>query len=171
MKGYVYILTNPSMPGIVKVGRTSRSVHGRAGELYQTGVPTPFEVFTSVLAPDCVALERLVHEQLAEHRVGPDREFFRCSASDAEEALQYQRMEQLYEWLHEFAPEHTIIEQEMEVDPGNLSWACKGTDVNPYEFIQSIEYLDPAAVQAAVNQSRERWKRLRQNSQQEGLIN
>ena len=42
--GIVYVLTNPAMPGLVKIGKTSRSsVKGRLRELYSTGVPVPFE--------------------------------------------------------------------------------------------------------------------------------
>ena len=41
--GVVYVLTNPAMPGIVKIGKTSRSdIHARLNELYSTGVPLPF---------------------------------------------------------------------------------------------------------------------------------
>ncbi|MFT7387743.1 MAG: hypothetical protein ACI8VC_000984 [Candidatus Endobugula sp.] len=41
--GIVYVLTNPAMPGIVKIGKTSRdSVDARLNELYSTGVPVPF---------------------------------------------------------------------------------------------------------------------------------
>ena len=42
--GYLYILTNASMPELLKVGRTARDPHERARELSTTGVPTPFEV-------------------------------------------------------------------------------------------------------------------------------
>ena len=42
--GIVYVLTNPAMPGIVKIGRTTRgSIDVRLNELYSTGVPVPFE--------------------------------------------------------------------------------------------------------------------------------
>ena len=42
--GIVYVLTNPAMPGIVKIGKTSRgSIDARLNELYSTGVPVPFE--------------------------------------------------------------------------------------------------------------------------------
>jgi len=41
-QGYVYILTNPSMPGLVKIGRSKNGGRKRASDLYQTGVPTPF---------------------------------------------------------------------------------------------------------------------------------
>lgn len=41
--GVVYVLTNPIMPGIVKIGMTTRSnVNARMQELYGTGVPLPF---------------------------------------------------------------------------------------------------------------------------------
>lgn len=42
--GIVYVLTNPAMPGLVKIGKTARgSVDARLVELYSTGVPVPFE--------------------------------------------------------------------------------------------------------------------------------
>lgn len=42
--GIVYVLSNPAMPGLVKIGKTTRgSVDARLSELYSTGVPVPFE--------------------------------------------------------------------------------------------------------------------------------
>ena len=44
MKGIIYLLTNPAMPGIVKIGKTTQEdVKVRMQQLYQTGVPLPFE--------------------------------------------------------------------------------------------------------------------------------
>ena len=44
MPNIVYVLTNPAMPGIVKIGMTEREdVQRRMTELYSTGVPLPFE--------------------------------------------------------------------------------------------------------------------------------
>ena len=41
--GYVYILSNPVMPGLVKIGMTEReNLDARLKELYSTGVPVPF---------------------------------------------------------------------------------------------------------------------------------
>ncbi len=43
-EGIVYILTNPAMPNLVKIGMTTRLEVGiRMSELYTTGVPVPFE--------------------------------------------------------------------------------------------------------------------------------
>lgn len=86
--GYVYILTNEAMPGLVKIGRTSRDVDIRASELWQTGVPQEFEVFCSFKTPDCVQLEASVHAALREYRVSRSREFFSVSAERAEEEIQ-----------------------------------------------------------------------------------
>ena len=41
--GIVYVLTNPAMPGIVKIGKTHASLGSRLSQLYSTGVPVPFE--------------------------------------------------------------------------------------------------------------------------------
>ncbi len=42
--GIVYLLTNPVMPGLVKIGMTTQEdIERRMRELYTTGVPVPFE--------------------------------------------------------------------------------------------------------------------------------
>lgn len=77
-EGYVYGLSNVSMPGCYKVGRTAKCVHGRAIELSgATGVPTPFDVMLYSSVKDAKWAERLIHEALVEFRVSPQREFFR----------------------------------------------------------------------------------------------
>lgn len=87
--GYVYVLSNPSMPGIVKVGR---SIHGgklRARQLFQgvTGVPTPFVVEFEMLVREPGVVEVLAHEGLQDFRVSESREFFRCDTQLAETAV------------------------------------------------------------------------------------
>lgn len=77
--GYLYILANSAMPGLVKVGKTTRSPSERAGELSgATGLPTPFIVVYEQLFEDCDAAESFVHAFLAQqgYRVSDNREFF-----------------------------------------------------------------------------------------------
>ncbi len=40
--GIVYILTNDSMPGIIKMGITDESIQDRMKSLDNTSIPTPF---------------------------------------------------------------------------------------------------------------------------------
>ena len=120
-KGYVYILTNPSMPGLVKIGKTTRDVDQRANELYQTGVPEPFEVSHYVYSPDCNELEIMVHRALASSRVSTGREFFRDELARAGTVLDDCLREQVEEWLEEFIPDHTIVAYDAYVDIGALS--------------------------------------------------
>ena len=75
--GFVYILWNESMPGLYKIGRTSRSPHARAEELSgATGVPTPFNVAFHAESPDHEQLEIDIHEHFSHCRVNGGREFF-----------------------------------------------------------------------------------------------
>jgi hypothetical protein len=97
--GYVYILTNEAMPGIVKIGRTSREVDLRAAELWQTGVPQPFEVFAFEKTCDCVQLEAYMHGDLREPRVHRSREFFRIEPEVALEKLRFWAGLQAHEFM------------------------------------------------------------------------
>ena len=77
MKGYIYVLSNESMPGVFKVGRSINGGATRAKQIYQTGVPTPFQIEFEILVNEPCDTEILIHEELAEYRVSPDREFFK----------------------------------------------------------------------------------------------
>ena len=45
MNNIIYILVNESMPDLVKIGRTNRSIEQRIKELDNTSVPLPFQCF------------------------------------------------------------------------------------------------------------------------------
>lgn len=81
-KGFVYILANSSFNAL-KIGQSSNHPDNRALELYDTGVPTPYEVVGWILVDRFEYLERLVHDDLAGMRVNPKREFFNCSVATA----------------------------------------------------------------------------------------
>ncbi len=85
--GYVYVLGNPSMRGLVKVGYTSGSPEGRAAELSAvTGVPKPFEVkFALPIIGDPRIVEQSTHAILAAYRGG--KEFFRIELDKAVQAV------------------------------------------------------------------------------------
>lgn len=85
--GYVYVMTNPAMPGIVKVGYTRQSPNERARALKSTGVPHAFRVDYAVQVRDPEGLEARVHRRLRRHRIDGRREFFHVSAAGAVKAI------------------------------------------------------------------------------------
>ena len=77
--GYVYVLMNPSLQNMVKIGKTTREPEERAKELSSvTGVPTPFIVVYSCMFESCSDAETFVHTYLETKgfRVASNREFF-----------------------------------------------------------------------------------------------
>jgi hypothetical protein len=85
--GYVYVLSNPAMPGFVKVGRSIHGGHSRGRSLYQTGVPAPYVLEFEIYAKDHEWLEAQAHKSLRFNRANPDREFFKCPPNDAIEEI------------------------------------------------------------------------------------
>jgi len=87
-EGIVYILTNPAMKGLVKIGMTTREeVSVRMGELYSTGVPVPFECSFAGRVTDVKATERAFHIAFGPYRINPNREFFEIEDTQAIEIL------------------------------------------------------------------------------------
>lgn len=83
--GFIYVLVNSSMPGIIKVGKTTRTPSERVEELSGvTGVPTPFIIAYEEHFSDCDAAEQFLHTKLTQLgvRVSDGREFFRAGVSD-----------------------------------------------------------------------------------------
>lgn len=79
--GYIYCFSNPSMPGLYKVGMTDRTPEERAKELYSTGVPEPFVIKFAIKVQDPKHAESIVHKALESFTVRPNpkREYFRAS--------------------------------------------------------------------------------------------
>jgi hypothetical protein len=89
--GIVYLLSNPYMPGLVKIGMTAQEdIEKRMRELYTTGVPAPFECqfACKVDIKDCVKIEKALHKAFEPQRVNKNREFFRIQADQAKVILE-----------------------------------------------------------------------------------
>ena len=84
--GFIYILTNPSMPDLVKVGMTVKTPNLRAIELSSTGVPSPFEIEYYSFFYDMALAEKLVHQKLNSCR--HNKEFFRTEVTKAIDAIE-----------------------------------------------------------------------------------
>ena len=88
MSVIVYVLTNPAMPGFVKIGMTSRdNVQARMDELYTTGVPFPFNCVIAVEVENGDGLEKALHAAFEPHRRNRSREFFEMKSSQVEALL------------------------------------------------------------------------------------
>ncbi len=89
--GIVYLLTNPVMPGLVKIGMTTQEdIDKRMKELYTTGVPVPFECQFAcrVKKTDCAKIEKALHTAFSPQRVNANREFFRIQVDQARAILE-----------------------------------------------------------------------------------
>lgn len=90
MRGYIYILVNPSYPKMVKVGFTTRKVSDRCAELSaSTGVPTSFISVFEEEVTNASEAESKVHAFLEGMgcRENSRREFFSISVSEAIKAV------------------------------------------------------------------------------------
>ena len=85
MLGWVYIFTNKAMPGLVKVGYTTKGPKERARKLDHSGVPYPYVVEYAVQVEEPHSFEQQVHRNLADCREG--KEWFRCSVTHAATAI------------------------------------------------------------------------------------
>lgn len=74
---WVYVLSNPSYEGMLKIGYTRNAPELRSEQLYKgTGVPTPFKLEFAKQCLNGEMLERLTHKYLKKDRVNNEREFF-----------------------------------------------------------------------------------------------
>jgi len=81
-EGYVYCFTNESMPGLVKIGMTTRTPEERLHEANNNGAPTyrpptPYVIELAKRVNDPSRREQIIHKYFDHERVNPRREFFR----------------------------------------------------------------------------------------------
>lgn len=85
-KGIIYILTNPGMPGLVKIGRTV-DIGQRLRTLYNSSVPFPFNWHHAVEVDDAESVEAKLLEIFGEQRVNLRREFLKVAPERVVAAL------------------------------------------------------------------------------------
>ncbi len=81
-EGYIYCFSNSSMPGLLKIGATTRTPEDRAKELFTTGVAVPFQIEFSRHVSSVFEKEKQIHKILETYRI-PSREFFAISVDNA----------------------------------------------------------------------------------------
>jgi len=82
--GSLYILSNESLHGIIKIGFTNRDPENRARELSKsTSIPTDFVIEDDIFIENPQKYEALIHARLRPFRINPKKEFFRISVEDA----------------------------------------------------------------------------------------
>ena len=88
MAGFVYIMSNPAFPDLIKIGMSKKDpTKDRVSELNQTGVPQPFKVEYYAYVEDESLLERLLHQKFEDERPNKNREFFNTNPAIAINAL------------------------------------------------------------------------------------
>ena len=93
-EGTVYVLTNPAMPDLVKIGTTGGDMATRLADLYKaTGVPARFECALAVRVRNAAAVEKALHAAFDDRRVNPDREFFGIAPEQATAILEAIQLE------------------------------------------------------------------------------
>ncbi|MDA7983043.1 MAG: GIY-YIG nuclease family protein [Alphaproteobacteria bacterium] len=79
MTELVYILTNPTIPDLVKIGRTTNLEERVRSLSSHSGVPVPFECYYCCEVKDSQEVERRLSIGFGDHRINPKREFYRIN--------------------------------------------------------------------------------------------
>lgn len=89
-KGYIYIMTNPCLKDMVKIGYAT-NVEERRKQLSTTALPNDYEIFATYETSGKLEdkkLHKLIDNLNPDLRVSKNREFFVMSAEDAYELLE-----------------------------------------------------------------------------------
>ena len=106
----VYVLTNPAMPGLVKIGRTDNTdANSRIGQLYTTGVPVPFTIEYACKVSNPDEVEKALHIAFGPQRINPKREFFQI---EPEQAISILRLLNTEDATQEVAGQKSDIDSE-----------------------------------------------------------
>jgi hypothetical protein len=83
MRGYLYVLTNEALPGLVKIGYSTKDPSLRRGELSNTSIPQNFVLYYEVLIDNPFDAEQAIHRQLKAINAHSGKEFFKITADAA----------------------------------------------------------------------------------------
>jgi hypothetical protein len=85
---WIYVLSNPTIPGMLKIGFTDLTPERRAEQLSRsTGVVLPFKVEWAFHCFNAEQLEKELHRHLEGQRINNNREFFDLTVDEAKEVI------------------------------------------------------------------------------------
>ena len=155
-RGYVYVLSNPAMPNIYKIGKTTQSPEQRAKQLSDaTGVPEGFEVLVATLMPDCNVGEKTIHDEFQHVRINPNREFFGCDLREVTVAIDNELRRQMEFIVDEFLPGESLVEYDYVFDPSYIDIWARDLGVSLEDVIYGLYELTNEEVQPGVS----RWQK------------
>ena len=105
----IYILTNPAIPDLIKIGRTVNLEDRLRNLSSHSGVPVPFECYYACEVADSQDVERRLHAAFGDHRVNPKREFFRINPERVQIILEALS-------LKDVTPATDVVEDEEDVE-------------------------------------------------------
>ena len=88
MKKIIFILTNPEIPNLVKIGVTSNLTKYVRMLSTHPGVPAPFEIYFSRVSSIDI-IEENIQQDFANYCIDPERTFFRIDAEKAIKIISY----------------------------------------------------------------------------------
>jgi hypothetical protein len=134
--GYLYVLSNPAMPGILKIGMSTRSGAYLSAELYKknSGIPLPFVLEFEIFSHEVEAHENSVYEELAALHVNVERGFFRIDVPDAIASVSGSVLGDhgLY-----------VREEWCELDPSDVLFLSHETGLHPMEIKDALREVTP----------------------------
>ena len=157
--GIVYLLINEAMPGLVKIGKTTRNdPQLRVDELYNSSVPVPFECVLAMRVDDPSAVELALHTAFGPQRVNPRREFFNIDSEQAVDILRIIGSEDVTPTVNEANNSISEIERatseglrkrrpklnfsEMGITPGCVLNAIKGEETATVVSDRQVSFRD-----------------------------
>lgn len=85
---WVYVLSNPTTPGLLKIGYTKNTPTERAKQISSgTGVAMPYKVEWAYKCFNGETIEREVHHKLKPQRVNNNKEFFQIELEEAKKVI------------------------------------------------------------------------------------
>ena len=136
----VYVITNPAMPNLVKIGRTSQEEAGtRIAQLYTTGVPVPFNLEYACRVQNSEEVEKALHIAFGPSRVNPKREFFSIAPEQAIAILKL---------LHTEDATETVSNQPTELDQQSITAGEKLTSRRPNLNFHEMAIPDGSLLQS-----------------------
>lgn len=135
------MLSNASMPDLVKVGKTTRRTAERLRELSSaTGVPTPFALVYEHAVSDIDAAEQAIHLHLEDlgYRVSANKEFFNAPVA------------QVIAAVVELAKQFSIYEGDLRSDSGSSSERITPTVDALRSHFEELAYLNLEGTETAL---------------------